>query len=73
MSHGKTNELVGSSSQSFEDALAQILARANKTLRGIRGMEIVSKHLVVSDTGDLDYHVRTYLQFDMTPPDQLHL
>ena len=73
MSHGKANELVGSSSQSFEDALAQILARANKTLRGIRGMEIISKHLVVSEAGNLDYHVRAYLQFDMTPPDQLHL
>lgn len=73
MSHGKSNELMGSSPQSFEDALAQILARANKTLRGIRGLKIISKHLVVSDDGQLSYHVRAYLQFDMTPPDQLHL
>ncbi len=73
MSHGKANELEGSSGLSFEDALTQILARANKTLRGVRGMEVISKHLVVSETGELDYHVRAYLQFDMTPPDQLHL
>ena len=73
MSHGKSNELIGSSSQSFEDAIAQILMRANKTLRGIRAIEVISKHLVVSEQGQLDYHVRAYLQFDMTSPDQLHL
>ena len=73
MSHGKSNELMGSSPQSFEDAMAQILARANKTLRGIRTLNVISKHLVVSDDGNLAYHVRAYLQFDMTPPDQLHL
>jgi flavin-binding protein dodecin len=73
MSHGKSNELMGSSPQSFEDAMVQILARANKTLRGIRALNVVSKHLVVLDDGKLAYHVRAYLQFDMTPPDQLHL
>ena len=73
MSHGKSNELVGSSSESFEAALAQILTRANKTLRGINGMKIISKELVVKEQGQLDYYVRAYLQFDMTPPDQLHL
>jgi flavin-binding protein dodecin len=73
MSHGKSNELLGSSSESYEDALAQILARANKTLRGVRAMEVISKHLVVSPDGELDYYVRAYLQFAMTPPDQLHL
>jgi flavin-binding protein dodecin len=73
MSHGKSNELMGSSTESFEDAIAQILARANKTLRGIRTLKVINKHLVVSDSGQLAYHVRAYLQFDMTPPDQLHL
>lgn len=73
MSHGKSNELIGSSSESFEDALAQILVRANKTLRGIRALKVISKHLVVSNVGQLDYHVRAYLQFSITPPDQLHL
>ena len=73
MSHGKSNELIGSSSQSFEDAIAQILMRANKTLRGIRAIEIISKQLLVSERGQLDYNVRAYLQFDMTSPDQLHL
>ena len=73
MSHGKSNELMGSSTESFEDAMAQILARANKTLRGIRGLKVISKHLVVSEVGELDYLIRAYLQFDMTPPDQLHL
>ena len=73
MSHGKTNELIGSSSESFELALAEILGRANKTLRGIRSIEVISKYVSVSDTGQLAYYVRAYMQFDMTPPDQLHL
>ncbi|RLA43208.1 MAG: dodecin domain-containing protein [Gammaproteobacteria bacterium] len=73
MSHGKSNELMGSSTESFEDAMAQILARANKTLRGIRALDVINKHLVVSKAGQLEYYVRAYLQFDMTPPDQLHL
>ncbi len=73
MSHGKLSELVGSSSHSFEDALAQILARANRTLRGIRALEVIDKEIAVSNDGGLDYRVRAYLHFDMTAPDQLHL
>ena len=73
MLHGKSNELMGSSPKSFEDAMAKILARANKTLRGIRVLEVISKHIVVSDTGQLAYHLRASMHFEMTPPDQLHL
>ena len=73
MSHGKSNELVGLSSESFEDAIAQVLARANKTLRGIHTVEVINKELLVKAQGQLDYQVRVYLQFDMAAPDQLHL
>ena len=73
MSHGKYNELIGTSSRSYEDAVVQILARANKTLRGIRTLEVINKYLIVKAQGKLEYHVRAYLQFDMTPPEQLHL
>lgn len=72
MSHGKSNELIGSSYESFEDAIALILARANKTLRGLRSIEVIGKQVVVNDNKQLLYTVRGYMQFDMTPPDELH-
>lgn len=69
----KANELIGTSPQSFEGAVKDILARANRTLRGVHGIEVIGKTLVVEPAGTLDYRVRAYLQFDMAPPDNLHL
>ncbi len=69
----KANELVGTSTVSFEDAVAAILVRTNRTLRGIRAIDVISKTITVRAGGELDYRVRGYLQFEITPPDQLHL
>jgi flavin-binding protein dodecin len=69
----KANELIGTSPQSFEGAVKDILARANCTLRGVHGIEVIGKTIVVEPDGTLDYRVRAYLQFDMAPPDNLHL
>lgn len=73
MSHGKANELIGTSGVSFEDALNCILQRANKTLRGIHAMNVISKTVSVADSGEKQYEVRAFLKFEMTPPDLLHL
>ena len=35
----KVNEFIGSSPESFEDAARQVVERANRTLRGITGIE----------------------------------
>jgi flavin-binding protein dodecin len=72
MKQTKTNELIGTSPHSFEDALKAILARANRTLRGVRRLDVLGKELDVSADGTLCYRVRAQLRFDMTPPDQLH-
>ena len=50
MSVAKVTELSCTSSESFEDAIRQGMARANKTLRGVRGAWI--KELRVNDAGD---------------------
>ncbi len=68
----KANELVGTSTVSFEAAVAAILVRANRTLRGVRAIEVISKSIAVGADGELNYRVRGYLQFAITPPDQLH-
>lgn len=73
MKQTKSNELIGTSPQSFEAALRAILARANRTLRGVRRLDVLSKELDVTATGERLYRVRAQLRFDMTPPDQLHL
>lgn len=72
MKQTKTNELIGTSPHSFEDALKTILARANRTLRGVRRLDVLDKEIDVSADGALSYRVRAQLRFDMTPPDQLH-
>ncbi|OUS09697.1 hypothetical protein A9Q90_02900 [Gammaproteobacteria bacterium 54_18_T64] len=73
MNHGKSNELIGTSGLSFEDALGCILQRANKTLRGVHSMEVVSKTVTVAAGGEFEYRVRALLKFAMSPPDLLHL
>jgi flavin-binding protein dodecin len=73
MSHGKSNELIGKSGTSFEDAINQILARANKTLRGVHTIRVIDKSVAIGQDQQMEYKVRAFLQFDMTPPDQLHL
>jgi flavin-binding protein dodecin len=69
----KSNELIGTSPLSFENALQAILTRANATLRGVRRLDVIAKDLEVSTAGELTYRVRAQLRFDMTPPDELHL
>jgi len=73
LKHTKSNELIGTSQRSFEDALQTILARANQTLRGVRRLDVIAKDLEVSTAGELTYRVRAQLRFDVTPPDELHL
>jgi len=68
----KVNELIGSSSEGFEDAARQVLRRANRTLRGITGIEVIEKRLKIAPDGEIDYRVRLRLVFDMAPETVLH-
>ncbi len=65
----KHNELIGSSTESFEDAARQIVARADLTLRGLTGLEVVSKRVRVVDDGSLEYRVEVRLLMDVAAPD----
>ena len=73
MSHGKENELIGTSLVSFEEAIERILQRAYKTLRGIHTVEVVRKSVSIAPSGERKFQVRAYLKFTITPPDLLHL
>jgi hypothetical protein len=68
----KVNEVIGSSPESFEDAARTVLERANRTLRGITGIEVVEKRVKVKGGRIDEYRVRLRLIFDMAPESALH-
>jgi flavin-binding protein dodecin len=68
----KTSELIGSSPLSFEDAARTVLERANRTLRGITGFEVLEKRIKVEKDELRQYRVRLRLTFDMASESKLH-
>ena len=68
----KVSELIGSSPESFEDAVQRVVARADRTLRGIQGVELIEKRVKVEGDRILEYRVRLRLLFDIAPRADLH-
>lgn len=68
----KVSDLIGSSPESFEDAARAVLARANRTLRGTTGLEVVEKSVKIEDGGISEYRVRLRLCFDVAPAIESH-
>lgn len=68
----KVREIIGSSPTSFEDAAQNVLARANRTLRGITGFEVVQKRLKVEEGAITEFRVRLRLSFDVAPRTKSH-
>ncbi|MFK7897901.1 MAG: dodecin family protein [Myxococcota bacterium] len=68
----KVSQIIGSSPSSFEDAAQSVLTRANRTLRGITGIEVVEKRLKVEEGGIAEYRVHLRLTFDMAPWSETH-
>ncbi len=68
----KVSEIIGSSPTSFEAAAESVLARANRTLRGITGIEIVGKRMKIENGEISEYRVQLRLRFDMAPRIETH-
>jgi len=68
----KISDIIGSSPTSFEDAARSVLVRANRTLRGITGIEVVEKSLKTRAGAILEYRVRLRLSFDVAPQIESH-
>lgn len=68
----KVNELIGSSPDGFEQAARSVVERANRTLRGITGIEVVDKRVKIEAGRIAEYRVRLRLVFDMAPEAELH-
>ena len=57
MSIAKTTELISSSKKSFEDAVAEGIKRADKTIANVRGAWIKDQKVVVEKGKIVEYRV----------------
>nr|PZN24714.1 MAG: dodecin domain-containing protein [Chloroflexota bacterium] len=63
MSVARVIELSATSTKSFEDAVQQGIARANKTLRHVTGAWIKEQRLSVENGGISEYQVNMLVTF----------
>ena len=58
-------ELVGTSNKSFDDALNQAIKRTSKTVRGIRGVDVIGQKALVKNGKITEYRVHVKLSFSV--------
>jgi dodecin len=63
MSVAKVSEISATSTTSFEEAIKEGIARANKTLRQVRSAWIKEQHVRVSDDAITEYQVNMMVTF----------
>ncbi len=63
MSVAKVSEISATSPKSFEDAIQQGLARADKSLRNVRSVWIKEQHVRCKDGKITDYQVNMMVTF----------
>ncbi len=64
MTVAKVEEISSISSKSFEDAVQQGIARATKTLRGVKGAWVKEQYVKVDDSGKVtEYQVNMKVTF----------
>jgi flavin-binding protein dodecin len=63
MSIAKVSEISATSAKSFEDAIVQGLARANKTLRNVRSAWLKEQQVRVHEGAITEYQVNMMVTF----------
>jgi flavin-binding protein dodecin len=63
MSVARVTEITSSSPKSFDDALREGLARANKTLQNVTGAWIKDQEVVAKNGKITEYRVRMKISF----------
>lgn len=63
MSVAKVSELSVTSSKSFQDAIEQGIARANKTLRNVRSAWVKEQHVRVKKGAITEFQVNMMVTF----------
>ncbi len=70
MSVARNTEISATSSQSFEDAIKQGLARATSTLRNVKGAWIKEQEVSLSGVQVTEYKVTMVVTFVLDDTDQ---
>jgi flavin-binding protein dodecin len=60
---GKIIELVGTSTKGFEDAINEAVRRSSRTLKNIRGVDVVGQKVIVKNGKVAEYRVNLKLSF----------
>jgi flavin-binding protein dodecin len=68
MSVATVTELSATSSEGFEAAINEALARANKTLRGIQGAWVKDMNVMIEDGNITGYKVNLEITFVLEEP-----
>ncbi len=63
MSVYRVTEVIGTSSQSWEDAAATALKTAQGTLRDLRVAEVLKQDIHVDESGGLTYRTKLQISF----------
>jgi dodecin len=63
MSVYRVIDVIGTSTQSWEDAAATAVNTARKSLRDLRIAEVVEQDLSISDGGEITYRTKLRLSF----------
>lgn len=63
MSVAKVTEIIASSKESFDDAVAQGVKRASKTLQGVTSAWVQSQQVIIKDGKAKEYRVNLKVTF----------
>ena len=63
MAVARQTQIIGASPHSWEDAVRNALERANKTLRGITGLEVVKENAQIMKGKIVEYRATLLVTF----------
>jgi len=63
MAVARITEVIGSSTKSWDDAVHQALDRANKTIRGLTGIEVTKMNAHVNNGKISEYRAHVRITF----------
>jgi hypothetical protein len=63
MAVARVTQIIGASPASWEDAVRNALERANRTLRGITGIEVVKENAAVEEGKIAEYRATVNVTF----------
>jgi flavin-binding protein dodecin len=63
MAVARQTQIIGASPHSWEDAVRNALERANKTLRGITGLEVIKENAAIKNGKIVEFRATLLVTF----------